>query len=75
MSNKPCRQAAFYFGNHQTPTTTEMTREEFNKLVEDGFKDGPWMETFGDGYGEPYNPHRQAYGVTKDGRGVYAQVR
>lgn len=34
------------------------------------FVDGPWIETFGDGYGEPYNPDRVVYGRLKDGREV-----
>ena len=49
--------------------------EEFDKLIEDeAFKDGPWADSFGDGYGQPYYPHRQAFGLLKDGRLVFTET-
>lgn len=51
-------------------------KKEFDVLMnEPGFVDGPFVETFGDGYGEPYNPNRQAFGELKDGRGVFCELR
>jgi len=37
------------------------------------FTDGPFSETFGSGYGEPYNPRRQAFGMVGK-RGVYCEL-
>lgn len=50
---------------------------EFNKLGKEGqFKEGwPLVETFGDGYGEPYNPERIVVGMLKDGRIVKSKLK
>lgn len=46
---------------------------EFNQLTRAGaFSEGPWIENFGSGYGEPYNPHRDVWGTLADGRKVYS---
>ena len=39
-----------------------------------GFIKGPFKETFGDDYGEPYNPNRQAFGKLKRGNVVYCEL-
>lgn len=52
----------------------ELTREDFDALaLRKLFADGPWKDTFGDGYGEPYNPNRWLFGTLKDGRRVKAR--
>lgn len=38
------------------------------------FLDGPNKDSFGDGYGEPYNPNRQAFGKLKTGVIVYCEL-
>lgn len=37
------------------------------------FTDGPFEDTAGSGYGEPYNPHPQVFGRLDTGQIVYAQ--
>ena len=39
-----------------------------------GFVDGPFRETFGDAYGDYYNPNRQAFGTLTDGRKVFCEL-
>ena len=52
-----------------------LTKEEFDGHAKSkDFEDGPYKDSFGDGYGEPYNPHRQAFGRLKDGRAVYCEL-
>lgn len=52
-----------------------MTKKEFNGLTREAkFKAGPFRDNFGDGYGEPYNPYRQAFGVLEDGKGVFCEL-
>lgn len=54
----------------------ELNIEEFNNFCKtDQFGDGPFKDSFGDGYGEPYNPDRQVFGTLKDGRVVYADLK
>jgi hypothetical protein len=38
------------------------------------FFDGPYTERFGDGYGKPYNPNRQAFGTLNSGEVVYCEM-
>jgi hypothetical protein len=38
------------------------------------FVDGPHRDGFGDGAGEPYNPHRQAFGKSKSGLVIYCEL-
>jgi len=46
---------------------------EFNKLARTAkWADGPWKDSFGSGYGEPYLPHRDVWGTLADGRKVCA---
>lgn len=60
----------------QHPDATELTKTEFDKLVRTGqFADGPVLSAYGDGYGDPYNPDRQAGGTLKDGRIVWTWVK
>jgi len=42
---------------------TAMAREE-------RWADGPWRDSFGSGYGEPYQPNRDVWGTLADGRKV-----
>ena len=50
-------------------------RAEFDEQAKQGgFRDGPCRDSFGDGYGEPYNPNRQAFGILRNGRAVYTAL-
>lgn len=54
---------------------TLVSKDDFNVLCDkEQFEDGPFRESFGDNYGEPYNPRRQAFGRLKDGRYVYCEL-
>ena len=49
-------------------------KDEFDVMARDGlFDDGPYIDTFGDGYGQPYRPRRQVFGKLKTGEFVYSQ--
>ena len=51
----------------KTEKHRRVKKSEFDALFKNGaFSDGPYTEGFGDGYGEPYNPRRQAFGVIGD---------
>ena len=51
-----------------------ITIEEFNRLArERQFAVGPFIETFGDGPYEPYNPSRRVWGILRDGRQVESE--
>lgn len=53
----------------------QLPKAEFDRLAKAvGFIEGPFRDTFGDGYGEPYNPNRQAFGRLRDGRLVFAEL-
>ena len=68
MSNEPWGD---YFEKRGV-TPVEIEHDEFLKHYYAGdFFLQPMQDTFGDGYGEPYNPNRKAWGVLKDGRGVW----
>jgi len=48
---------------------------EFNDLARARkFKEGPFKDSFGDGYGEPYNPNRAVWGVLEDGTAVRSRI-
>ena len=48
-------------------------RAEFDRLARAGeFAEGPYQDSFGDSYGDPYRPRRAVYGVLRDGRMVRA---
>lgn len=52
---------------------TAIAVADFDALAKaEEFSEGPFIETFGDGYGEPYNMNRQVFGKLKDGRVIYA---
>ena len=60
------------------PTVELITKVMFDSLVRDGkFIDGPFMDGFGEGGGEPYYPWGQIYG-TVEGKDckkiVYSEV-
>lgn len=55
----------------EQPEREELDIEEFNRLARAGeFSEGPFISSVGDGYGEPYLPHRPVWGTLKDGRKV-----
>lgn len=74
--NKPRNSCALYMASKGIKDPECIPRSQFDALVEkDDFRDGPFVDGFGDGYGEPYNPDRQAYGVLTNGRGVFCELR
>ena len=63
------------FCNNRTPAPKELSKAEFDAHHDaKTFIYGPFRETFGDGYGECYNPKRQAFGVLKNGDVVYCEL-
>ena len=55
------------------PEGKELTIKEFNDLCrKKQFKEGPFIEDFGSGYGEPYNPNRYVKGILKNGKKVWS---
>ena len=51
----------------------ELSRQDFKAGVRSETITDATMESFGDGYGDPYVPHRRAWG-TQDGKMVWAWV-
>jgi hypothetical protein len=52
-----------------------LEKEEFDSSYRKKmFVEGPFRDSFGDGYGEPYNPNRQAFGRLKNGKVVYCEL-
>lgn len=52
-----------------------VTKREFNALCsKDAFVDGPYRDTFGDGPHDPYNPHRQSFGILRGGKVVFCEL-
>lgn len=52
-----------------------LEKEEFDAhYKKKNFIEGPFKETLGDGYGEPYNPDRQAFGKLRKGLVVYCEL-
>jgi len=51
-------------------------KEHFDRLcwTRHSFSDGPHRDSFGDGYGHPENPHRQAFGTLRDGTVIYCEI-
>ena len=48
------------------PEGEELTITEFNDLCrKKKFKEGPFTEDFGSGYGEPYSPEHYVWGTLK----------
>jgi len=65
--------ATYMIKNNATPII--ISKEEFDKLTkEKQFRDGPYRETFGEGYGEPYNPFKQAYGQLNNENYVFCEL-
>ena len=67
----------FYPGmpEQESPPYEDITIEEFNALCrQQAFEDGPQICSFGEGYGEPYHPHRRVWGILKDGRKVQSET-
>lgn len=72
---KPRHACREYVARHQDIPLEWISRKAFDELYDNRqFTDGPFIDSFGDGYGEPYNPNRQAFGVTRDGRCVFCEL-
>lgn len=73
---KLCANAVALFVEHKVTAPELLPRPEFDGLVkQEKFRDGPFRDSFGDNYGDPYvTSPRQAYGVLHDGRGVWTEI-
>lgn len=72
-AHKPCRGAVEAAGK---APLEQMAKAEFDTACRAGqFAEGPVVDSFGDGPGEPYNPNRQAWGKLTTGGWVWAWVR
>jgi hypothetical protein len=70
MKDKMKEQRVFYEEVYE-----RVTKKEFDQFCKDGLVKGdPMVSTFGDDYGEPYNPNREAFATLKNGRRVWAWV-
>ena len=70
--NNPRHQCLSYFFNQQKEGIL-LSKEEFDSNL-DNFIDGPHRDSFGTGYGEPYYPWTQAFGILKDGKAVFCEL-
>ena len=60
---------------HKYASCKQLPKNEFDAHYNNKFfADGPFRESFGDGYGEPYNPKRQAFGRLKDDTVVWCEL-
>ena len=59
-----------------TPGFETISKDEFDSLARqaDLWENGPEIEQFGSGYGDPYNPKREVRGTLKDGRKIRTEV-
>lgn len=72
MKVDPCAGAQRLAGVQQVELE-EVKQSDFDAWARGkDFTEGPFVSTFGDRYGEPYNPCRQAWGLLQDGRVVWA---
>lgn len=52
-----------------------VSKPEFDSFYKNrDFIDGPYKDNFGDSYGDPYNPNRQAFGKLKKGDIIYCEL-
>ena len=64
---EPCQALCKFLRENEITVTTFLPKAEFDKLARaKKFVVGPFLESFGDGYGEPYNPDRQIFGKLED---------
>jgi hypothetical protein len=62
----------FFIEQECKPRCIKLTK--FNDLAKKKkFTVGPYKETFGTGYGEPYYPYAQVFGMLED-KGVFAEM-
>ena len=55
------------------PEGEKLTITKFNDLCrQKKFKEGPFIEDFGSGYGEPYCPDHYVWGTLKTGKKVWS---
>lgn len=70
------RATRLFIEEHKLRSARYVTRKEFDAMCKQKvFVCGPAIDTFGDGYGEPYNPVRQAFGGLENGECVFTDVR
>ncbi len=72
----PRHGALRYFNEKRIASPMYVPRAKFDEHAKLGlFSDGPFRDSFGDGYGEPYNPRRQAFGINATGgEGLYTEL-
>lgn len=70
----PRNQCRHYIGAREAVLLTKKAFDELYYAGAFAEGEGPHKDNFGSGYGEPYNPDRQAFGTLKDGRIVYCEI-
>lgn len=71
----PRNGAAKYFLTKKAKNVKYLPKVFFDALAKQGlFEEGPFRDSFGDGPGEPYNPHRQAFGLDKSGVYIFTEL-
>ena len=66
-----CRNYVGKNGGEATLITKKEFDDHYNKRK---FLEGPFKDNFGDDYGEPYNPNRQAFGKLDSGLVIYCEL-
>ena len=69
---KPRHQCLSYF-LEKNISANLISKKVFDENI-GNFVDGPYKDSFGTDYGEPYYPWVQAFGVLKDGTGVFCEL-
>ena len=70
----PRHQCQQYFNKNKAEAVL-LPKDDFDKNAKSKlFAEGPFIDSFGDGYGEPYNPNRQAFGKLLTGEYVYCEL-
>jgi len=70
-----CLAYVLLHGGGENAVAYLVTRERFNDFLEnDMFIDGPYVEFFGDIWGDPFNPFKQAYGTLNIDAIVYCEL-
>ena len=75
LMEKPRGDCLRWLAERKATDAACLPRRLFDTFVRSGaFSQGPLTGTFGQGYGEPCCPDRQAWGQLKDGRYVFCNL-
>lgn len=71
----PRNKCLKYMLENKVKSPVLSTKSSFDYLAgRKRFSDGPFLDDFGGGYGEPYIPFRQAFGTLDDGSMIYCET-